>query len=129
MNVHNSDITGGSRLHRAFRITPGYAPLWFCSRSTCAGFDLLTAVASGVIGCMVFLPTRVGWWTWSICLPIGIAWLVFAIPFQNRERLGRARRRRGECVWCGQANTNPRVPCSKCHRIVDEGITQGGQAR
>ena len=129
MNAHNWHITEGSLLHRACRIPPGYAPLWFCSRNTCAGFDLLTAVATAVIGCMMFLPTRVGWWTWSICLPIAIAWLVFAIPFQNRERWGRARRRRGECVWCGQANTNPGVACSRCDRIADEGIVRDGHTR
>ena len=121
MNAHNSDITEGSLLHRALRITPGYAPVWFCSRNTCAGFDLLTAIATVVVGCMMFLPNRIGWWTWAICLPIAIVWLVFAIPFQNQERWGRAWRRRGECVWCGQENTIPGTACSQCGRIAESG--------
>jgi hypothetical protein len=128
MIARNSDITEGSLLHRALRITPGYAPVWFCSRNTCAGFDLLTAIATVVIACMMFLPTHVGWWTWLICLPIATAWLVFAIPFQNRERWGRARRRRGECVWCGQADTSPDVPCPKCDRLALDGVAQPGKA-
>jgi hypothetical protein len=126
MNAHNSDITEGSLLHRALRITPGYAPVWFCSRNTCAGFDLLTAIATGAIGCMIFLPTRIGWWTWWLGVPIVIACLVFGIPFQDRERWGRARRRRGECVWCGQKDTSPDVPCRKCDRIAIERVAWGG---
>ena len=121
----NPDITEGSLLHRAFRITPGYAPVWLCSRNTCAGIDLLTAVGSVALGCMMFLPKHVGWWTWWISLPILIACPVFALPFQNRERWGRARRRRGECVWCGQADTNPDDPCPKCDRIAVEGHARG----
>ena len=121
MNDHNTELAEGSLLHRVFGITPGYAPFWFCSRNTCAGFDLLTAIASAAIICVFFLPARGSWWTLSIGIPLAIAWLVLAIPFQNRERWGRARRRRGECVWCGQENTMPEIACSMCNRIANAG--------
>ena len=85
MNAHNSDITEGSLLHRALRITPGYAPVWFCSRNSCAGFDLLTAIATVVVGCMMFLPNRIGWWTWAICSPLRSYGWCLRFPFRIRS--------------------------------------------
>jgi hypothetical protein len=43
------------------------------------------------------------------------AFFIFVhMPFDNRERLGRARRRRGECVWCGQADVYIGDRCPTC---------------
>ncbi len=126
MNDHHPVIAEGAFLHRVFGITPGYASVWLCSRKPCEGVDLLTAIASVTIICMIVLAARVGWWMWLVCIPILIAWLVLTIPFQNRERWGRARRRRGECVWCGQENTIPGTACSKCGRIGKAGSAWNG---
>jgi hypothetical protein len=51
----------------------------------------------------------------AVVLPIVILFLVFVhAPFDRRERWGRARRRRGECVWCGQTGVEPGSRCDRC---------------
>ncbi len=82
-----------SVLHRLFRITPGDAPAWLCSRHQCAGFDVLGAFESGALVLCVVIGKTSGLW----CpLPVAIAAVIlFAAciqqPFARRERFGRAR--------------------------------------
>src|SRR5438105_10455642 len=101
-----ANVAPGSLLHRLLRITPGYTPEWFCSRDECLGMDLLIAGEVGVgFGSVLTAQCR-GWW-WLVPPALAaVVWfgLKVHIPFQDRERWGRARRRRGECVWCGQAS-------------------------
>ena len=113
-------VAPGSALHRFLRITPGYAPLWLCSGESCTGIDVLTVVAGLLVGCGVVLGL-IGihsWWWRIIGVVLGVL-LLFGLhmPFGNRERCGRARRRRGECVWCGQAGVTSGRTCEACGRV------------
>lgn len=121
MDGHQPRIAEGAFLHWVLGITPGYAPVWLCSRNSCEGIDLLTPIAPAMFICMIILAVRVGLWTWLICLPLLMGCLVLVVPFESRERLGRARRRRGECVWCGWENIAPGAACSQCGRIAKAG--------
>jgi hypothetical protein len=115
-NVVEPRVAAGSHLHRLLRITPGYAPAWLCSRNTCEGIDLLTLAP--VIG-FIASAALAKWasaWILVVAVPILVSWLVFAFEFSQRERWGRARRRRGECVWCGQPKTVSGVACPTCLR-------------
>ncbi len=121
MTGHHARVDEGAFLHRVLGITPGNAPVWLCSRNPCEGIDLLTPIAPAIFICMIILAVRVGLWTWLICFPLLAGCFVLVVPFESRERLGRARRRRGECVWCGQENMAPGAACSQCGRIAKAG--------
>ena len=50
--------------------------------------------------------------------PVLVACLRFLLylPFAFREHWGRARRRRGECVWCGEQDVAAGTECRACRR-------------
>jgi hypothetical protein len=105
-----------SALHRLLRITPGYAPEWLCSRDSCTGIDLLTAVpALPFLGAAVLSKLFGWWWVWLPVLPFMLLFMRYAcLPFESRERAGRARRRRGECARCGRSGLEIGGICSGC---------------
>lgn len=97
-----AQVSSASALHRWLHLKPGYAPTWLCSRSHCTGIDSLLAVQAALLG-IAFALWRFGIdWKW-----LGLAILgafscgILSFRFSERERFGRARRRRGECFWCG----------------------------
>lgn len=56
----------------------------------------------------------IGMWAMALMFVGIVAWsIVLGKPF-DRERWGRARKRRGECVWCGMENTLPNDVCKQC---------------
>ncbi len=109
-------VAPGSPLHRLLRLAPGSVPPWFCSRDSCTGFDLLIAVEVGLIlGALLLGQFHGLWWPLAVAIPsVILFWAFVHAPFENRERWGRARRRRGECVWCGQAGVEPGSHCEGC---------------
>src|SRR4051812_7658513 len=107
-----AEIATGSSLHRLLRIRPGYAPAWFCARDSCTGIDLLMGVEVGLVFASLLLGKLGGWWLVPLALAAVARFAVAVhLPFESRERWGRARRRRGECVWCGQPGASPAVAC------------------
>ena len=110
-------VREGSLLHRLTGITPGYAPAWLCSRNGCDAFDLfavLLTVAIVAVG-LIFALYR----EW-VCAALPF-FAIGALPierFAYRERFGRARLYRGECVWCGRPATPPGSDCPACHRLT-----------
>jgi hypothetical protein len=107
-------VAPGSLLHWLLRLTPGYAPPWLCSRDQCADLDLLVVLEACLIFGTLLLAKLSGlWWPAIVVAPSAILFaMVLHVPFQSRERWGRARRRRGECVWCGLLNVEPGGDCS-----------------
>jgi hypothetical protein len=104
-----------SILHWFFNIAPGTAPSWLCS-NTCPGFDLLVAVeVFPIIVALIFGAARGLWWALLVAIP-GVLWFLLSVhgPFESHERLWRARRRRGECVWCGRVGVGPGGSCQGC---------------
>src|SRR4051812_9488851 len=116
MEVTAPKVRNGSRLHWMTGITPGYAPAWFCSRNSCNGFDFLTGVTSAT--CIIAVPLVLiyGGWAWAVALPVIAGVIVPVERFVGRERFGRARLHRGECVWCGRPDTPPGTVCPACAR-------------
>jgi hypothetical protein len=111
-----SSSSRGSVIHRVLGIAPGAAPSWRCSPDSCQGFDLLIALEVGliVVG-VVPVPARGSWWPVPIALAaVTLFWLCVHAPFERHERRGRARRRRGECVWCGRIGLGPGSSCPEC---------------
>ena len=100
-----SKIALGSPLHRLLRLTPGFVPTWICSRDNYTGFELLI----GLEVCLVLGGVLLGqfqghWWLLAVLIPPVVAFGFFVhVPFMRQEQRARARRRRGECVWCGQS--------------------------
>ena len=91
-----------SLLHRVCRLRPGSVPNWFASRHSCEGLDILIAfdVAFAVAGVLLWqhavLPS-------VVLITTAVMFVAFVhMPFESVERFARARRRRGECVACGQ---------------------------
>lgn len=109
-------VAPGSFLHRALKITPGFAPTSLCSQDNCGGMDLL-AFLGGVIAFAGFPAAKFGFGWWWPVLGIAVAALFLSrisVPFHSRERWGRVRRRRGECVWCGAPSIPPGSDCFSC---------------
>ena len=107
-------VCAGSILHRLLGVTPGYAPTWLSSRDSCNGFDLLATVQAAGFFTTIVLVWALRGWGCLLGLPLvaGCAWL--ASGFTDRERFGRARLFRGECVWCGRPSTPPGDCCPAC---------------
>lgn len=106
----------GSWLHRVLHITPGYASNFLLSPDSCLGFDMLVVINGilflGISGLLHIYGIK---WGWVVGLFIGLVFMIFiVVPFENRERFGRARRRRGECVWCGQMGIVSGSVCTNC---------------
>ena len=108
-------VIGGSPLHRVFGITPGFAPPWLCSHSSCGGVDV-TVAALVAVSFAAFAWGMARGWGWELGVPAVWGACYLAGAFWDRERLGRARRRRGECVWCGRADTAAGTRCTGCGR-------------
>src|SRR5437762_2298500 len=82
-----------SWIHRALHIRPGEAPFWLCSRSACAGLDLLKAIALAIpgTGLVIFYDRpAVVWGSMAIMVAFVLA---VVVPFERCERKARARRR------------------------------------
>lgn len=113
-------IAPASLLHRILRFAPGRVPAWLCSRDYCTGFDLIIAsqitllTGAFVASKVLHLP-----WLWIPALVVlgSFAWFVY-LPFEQRERWGRARLRRGECVWCGESGVASGAECQACRRAA-----------
>jgi hypothetical protein len=105
-----------SVLHRFLGITPGAAPAWLCSLDGCQGFDLFVAVEDSlIIVGLVLGPARGFWWPLLIALAAVTSFgFCVHVPFERYERRARARRRRGECVWCGRHGFAPGSGCPEC---------------
>lgn len=107
-------VAPGSSLHRMMGLTPGYAPVWLCGRSRCIGLDIPSMVP-GALFLAACAASR--WWAWLSFLALTILyWALVYEPFAGREQWGRARRRRGECVWCGQDGVASYSVCAACGR-------------
>ena len=89
-----------SWLHRMLRIEPGRVPRLLCAESECYGVDLLSLVAAVVVFAAVFL-WRYSWYLSIACMATAVLFVCLDYSFRSRERLARARLRRGECVYCG----------------------------
>jgi hypothetical protein len=112
-------IAPPSLLHRRLRVTPGRVPSLICA-TTCEGFDVFVPLLGFPLFfwlCNLLAGTSRWPLPWMIAIPIvcGLGF-AFYLPFQDRERFGRARRRRGECVWCGQANVASKTVCPRCEK-------------
>jgi hypothetical protein len=122
MDSHVPQVREASLLHRLFRITPGYAPEWAylglgggCGGSWggwIAGVALWGALIAGAVA-----GYALGWCVFPlVTVPIVAISIVVSGGFENRERFGRARLHRGECVWCGRPDTAPTSECPACGR-------------
>jgi hypothetical protein len=106
-------IREGSFIHRLFGVTPGYAPRWVYGRDGtwlylgCVGLFFAGMAAGRAYGL---------WVLWYVALPLGVIWLHVTGRFEDRERFGRARLHRRECVWCGHPDTAPTTDCPACGR-------------
>ena len=109
-------IRKASLLHRLLGITPGYAPAWLWSHDACLGIDILNLIGGGAVLITLILGQIYSAWIWLIGIPFIVCWLRITLDFEKRERLGRSRLRRGECVWCGRSDTPSGVDCPACHR-------------
>ena len=100
-----------STLHRFLGLAPGEVPVWLLSRDSCAGLDLLSSLLAvfGVAGIMVGSSLGI-WWGLVSAVPI-IPFGLLVVRFDAAERWARARRRRGECVWCGHAEAHGGHTC------------------
>jgi len=111
-----SRLSRSSILHRFLGIAPGAAPSWLCSHDGCLGFDLFDAVEGGLIAIAAVVGAARGlWWPLLVAIP-GVLWFELSVRarFESHERLWRARRRRGECVWCGRVGVGPCGSCQEC---------------
>jgi hypothetical protein len=111
-------IRQGSVLHRLFGVTPGYAPQWVyglgcgCDGGWIPGAGFVALVITGVTAGATY-----GWWVlWAVALPLVVIWIHITMRFEDRERFGRARLHRRECVWCGRPDTAPAGDCPACGR-------------
>jgi hypothetical protein len=103
-------------LHRFLGIAPGAAPPWLCAPDACQGFDLLQAAELVIIAGVVVLGVVRGSWRPLLVAIPAMAWFGLRVhaPFEGHERLWRARRRRGECPWCGRRGDGPGGSCRGC---------------
>ena|ERR1700733_1321181 len=106
-----------SLLHRWLRLTPGYAPKLVLAGGICNGFNLLSFLEVVIVLGAYMAWSKLGlWWLPMLLLPAAVLAFIFLdYPFEQRERWGRARRRREECVWCGNAGVKPGILCQKCN--------------
>jgi hypothetical protein len=107
-----------SLLHRLLNVTPGRYP-WLCNASACGEgwVGLIDVVVIGaLLGCLAL--SYFGFVSAWISIPIWFAFLgcLFG-PFTDRERFARARRRRGECIWCGVKCAPEEATCGGCGRV------------
>src|SRR5713226_5335892 len=114
----NPKIVEASFLHRVLRIRPGFAPLWLQSRNACDGWSLPFFLVVLAVFSMFFVVSLVGWWSLLFGAPLIFVGFKVSGSFENRERWGRARRRRGDCVWCGREETPARSVCPTCDRLT-----------
>jgi hypothetical protein len=86
------------------------------------GIDLVFIVEAGAVFATLMLGKTLGWWLPAAIIPVVIYFFAFVhMPFQNRERWGRARRRRGECVWCGKEDIELGTRCCNCGATAERG--------
>jgi len=116
MEVASPKIARGSVPHRLLGFTTGYAPPWFCTRNACTGFDFLDVLAFIGFLALLLLFQFYSVWTGIVGLVPIVCWWILIGSFKNRERWGRARRRRIECVWCGRKGTPSGSDCPACQR-------------
>lgn len=107
-------VRPASWLHRKLGMTPGDVPDWLITRHSCSSIDVIMAgMMPFILGTVICLAARL--WLFSI---LQVAFLVlvqqFVGPFQSREFLARARRRRDECIWCGQFEVPAGSVCGRC---------------
>lgn len=110
-------VAPASLLHRVFQETPGDASEFLCSRRGCEeGFDLFTIVyLSLMIPALLASHDFRCWWLLFTTLIVVFAFgATLHEPFAAWERLGRARRRRNECVWCGTPRGDGNDFCGGC---------------
>ena len=106
-----------SPLHRWLGLTPGDTPSWVCAKSSCTGFDIFVFVEVALIGvsyieCALFGSS--GWWIVAAIVAATAVAVTLDGPFEKKERLARARLRRGECRWCGHRGMTPGLACGEC---------------
>jgi hypothetical protein len=113
-------VREASLVHRLFGITPGYAPerAYRACRGSCEPRWREFVLVWAVIGFALL-----AWWvaSWAGVGAVTAVVLVGAVlvaRFASRERFGRARLHRGECVWCGHAPATPGRDCLACGRIT-----------
>jgi hypothetical protein len=105
-------IVTSSQLHKRLGVTPGDIPAWLMS-THCEGFDLMVVIAGipffAGIACVGLAFGSSFWFVW---LPLSVACfttvglLCWAMEkLYAPERLARARKKRGECIWCGAKNS------------------------
>jgi hypothetical protein len=110
-------IAEGSWLHRRLSMIPGHVPKWLCGNS-CEGVDVffllvIISILAGLLGSALLHPS-----VFFLTVALNCLFVCFIyLPFQYREHWGRARRRRDECVWCGQPGTASDCVCATCGRV------------
>jgi hypothetical protein len=112
-------VREGSLVHRLFGITPGYAPerAYRACRGSCEPSWREFVLVCLLTGCAFLV-----WWAygWPGVAVQSAVVLITAVPvarFVSRERFGRARLYRGECVWCGNT-APPESDCLACGRTT-----------
>lgn len=112
-------VREASLVHRLFGITPGYAPER--AYRACRGSCEPGWVEFGLV-CFLTTLAFLVWWVlgWPGVAVQSAIVLIAAVPvarFASRERFGRARLYRGECVWCGNAAPSG-SECLACGRAT-----------
>jgi hypothetical protein len=111
-----------SFVHRLFRLTPGHAPDWaYACCGGCEGGVVMFAAVGLVVAAIAAGKAYGWWWAVAVAVPAAVGWLVVMGRFADRERFGRARVHRGECVWCGQPGVPPGSACPGCCRSAEPG--------
>jgi hypothetical protein len=101
-----------SWVHRALGMTPGHAPGFLLNN--CYGLDLLSALEVALAVTALILWRNSSPWSSLAALLAIVAFLGVDLPFRNRERLARARIRRGQCGECGHELIGAHLHCPKC---------------
>jgi hypothetical protein len=116
LEAERPKIREASLVHRVFCLTPGYAPNWAyaCCGGCEGGLDCVIAIGLVIAG--VKAGKEYGWWILVVSVAVSVSWLDLIGRFAGRERFGRARIHRKECVWCGQTDVARGSVCPACSR-------------
>jgi hypothetical protein len=116
LEAERPKIREASLVHRVFCLTPGHAPNWTyaCCGGCEGGLDYVIAIGLVIAG--VKAGKEYGWWILVVSVAVSVSWLDLIGRFAGRERFGRARIHRKECVWCGQTDVARGSVCPACSR-------------